>query len=410
MPSLANTLLLPLVLSLVPYVSSTPTGKGCSTGKVGSAVYIQTNEEKNSVVALPIGSDGRLSMGTVTATGGAGSVALGGNGMPVAADTLFSQSSLTVAGNALFVVNAGSNTLSMFSISEKNPTSLTLMGKPMTIPGDFPNTVAASLKNKLVCVATTGKRSGVSCSSFSMSMGLGPMDSLRSFNLNQTTPPMGPPNTVSQVLFSKDENSLYAMVKGDPGKPGTGFAATMKVSESCGAASLSMDMPHTSVISNTALLFGAALVPGDRIVVTDPSFGAAILETSGPMVGLKLSMKTTIPDQKATCWATYSSATGTAFVTDGGVNRLIELNVKDGSIASTLDLSSNGNPGLLDIEAAGNYIYALSPGNGAEVKPAVTVVDVSGGARSGKMIQNFSLSGMAGQRSMGLAVQMKRMK
>ena len=61
-------------------------------------------------------------------------------------------------------------------------------------------------------------------------------------------------------------------------------------------------------------------------------------------------------------------------------------------IVKSLNLT-NGNPGMIDLEAAGNFIYALSPGN-ANVSAAVTVFDVSGGRGSATQIQNFNPVGV----------------
>lgn len=67
---------------------------------VGKAVYFLTNGATNAVVALPIGKDGTLSNGTVTKTGGAGSIAINGRtGQPGLPDALVGQSSVTVVGN-----------------------------------------------------------------------------------------------------------------------------------------------------------------------------------------------------------------------------------------------------------------------------------------------------------------------
>lgn len=66
--------------------------------KVGKAIYFLTNEDTNAVVALPIGQDGKLSKGTVTETGGEGSVAVDGAGQPATPDALVGQSSITVSG------------------------------------------------------------------------------------------------------------------------------------------------------------------------------------------------------------------------------------------------------------------------------------------------------------------------
>ena len=93
-----------LVLASAPFsVLARPSSCGAppKNNTNGKAIYFLTNDKSNAVVALPIGQDGLLrAPGTKTATGGSG-----GNGVtapdnkPAAPDALFSQGSLTVAGN-----------------------------------------------------------------------------------------------------------------------------------------------------------------------------------------------------------------------------------------------------------------------------------------------------------------------
>lgn len=114
-----------------------------------------------------------------------------------------------------------------------------------------------------------------------------------------------------------------------------------------------------------------------------------------------LKGKGAIAGQKATCWGTVSEATRTAFVTDVAINRLVEMSVTDASILSTTDLT-NGDPGLIDLRAAGNFVYALSPGNGT-TQAAVTVVDVFKKVQ----VQHFQLGGMGvGKNAQGMAVKL----
>ncbi|KAK0622379.1 hypothetical protein B0T14DRAFT_428951 [Immersiella caudata] len=408
---LAVSILLGIVFATtVSAAPSRPTGGKSSSG-AAKALYFIANDEANAVVALKVGADGLLSTGSVTPTNGAGSVALGANMQPATPDALVSQSALTIAGNSLFAVNAGSNTLSMLSIDPADPTRLSLVGIPVPIPGEFPNTVAASAKHNLVCVGTTGALSGISCTNFSPTRGLGPMDVLRSFDLNQTTPPVGPTNTVSQVFFSSDESALFTTVKGDPPTNKTGFLSSFPVqkrTKNCkgsapSAATLSTKETR-SVPSGTAVLFGSQSIPGtNRVFATDASFGAALLSID-TSTGQATTLATgSVQGQVATCWVTLSPATGTAFVTDVGVNRLVEMSLDDAKVLSELDLSANGDPGLIDLRAAGNFVYALSPGNGS-TPAAVTVVDVSGGSGTARQAQHFELGGMAGRNSMGMAV------
>ncbi|KAK4186430.1 hypothetical protein QBC35DRAFT_554143 [Podospora australis] len=416
-------LLIPEAAGFPSRNQATPALKNTTTPvTVGKAVYLITNDGINSVVALPVSPDGTVSAGTLTKTGGAGSVALNTNGQPETPDALLSQSALTIAGNFIFAVNAACNTLSMLLISPSDPTSLTLVGQAASIPGDFPNTVAASLRHNLVCVGTTGARSGISCTNFSSSSGLGKMDRLRPFGLNQTTPPVGPFNTVSQTFFSEDESTLFTTVKGDPAANKTGFLSAFSVQGASqsgrgGGNSIGASLARTDTRNSpqgTAVLFGSQVIPGTKanIFATDASFGAAILSVvdsdhrgggGSDTKAAKVLARVEVPGQKATCWATISPATGTAFVTDVGVNRLIEMSLEDASILGELDLSANGDPGLIDLRAGGSFVYALSPGNGT-TEAAVTVVDVSGGKGSAKMVQHFELKGLAGRNAMGMAV------
>ena len=310
----------------------------------------------------------------------------------------------------LFAVNAGSNTLSMFAIDAKDPTKLTMVGQPAQLPGEFPVTVGASAKNNVACVGMTGSTAGISCASFDAKQGLGAMDNLRPFDLGQSTPPVGPTNTVSQVFFSDDQATMFATVKGDPTKNNTGFLASFPVNAAgggCKAASVGAQGQQTSP-EGTAVLFGSAAIPGSSdLFVTDASFGGAVLSMQQAAGGSSQAAgapqvvgKGVVDGQKATCWAAISPATNTAFVTDVGVNHLVEMSLKDASIQSQTDLSANGDPGLIDLKAAGKMVYALSPGNGT-TNAAVTVMD----ATSKKQVQHLDMKalGLDGN-AMGMAV------
>lgn len=278
-----------------------------------------------------------------------------------------------------------------------------MVGKPVAVPGEFPNTVAASQKNKLVCAGTTGAKAGISCASFS-EQGLSQMDQLRPFDIGQSTPPAGPTNTVSQSFFSNDESMLFTTVKGDPAVNNTGFLSVFNVDAGkSGGSALSMRDMRSSP-NGTAVLFGSAAIPNkqDSLFVTDASFGAAILSVDGQ--GKATTAHTqAIEGQAATCWATISGVTNSAFVTDVAKNRVVEMSLDDASIIAQLDLSANGDPGLIDLKSAGSFVYALSPGN-ASTKAAITVLDVSGGKGSMKLAQHFGLDGLAESTAQGMAV------
>ncbi|KAH0431547.1 3-carboxymuconate cyclase [Colletotrichum camelliae] len=386
----------PMLAICVLELVSVAAARACRTpksvsGKMqsGKAAYFITNDQANAIVALPIGPDGHLSEGTITSTGGSGMSSINGmTNQPAAPDGLVSQSAVALAGNYLFTINAGSNTVVMFKIDSASPTKLTMVGQPAIVPGEFPNTVTASETNRLVCVGTTGSKAGVSCTSFSDS-GMGAMDSLRAIALNQTTPPVGPTNTVSQVFFSDDQKTLYATVKGDPVRNNTGFFASYQVGQASGHAAVAQQ-PQRSSPAGTAVLFGSFNIPeSNNIFATDASFGAAVLSVDQSSKIATVKAKGVIDGQKATCWSTFSKASNSAFVTDVGLNRVVEMSLTDASVKNIIDLSSNGDQGLIDLKAAGNFVYALAQGNGT-TSAAVTVLD----AVQKKQVQHLQLQNM----------------
>ncbi|KAL9120009.1 MAG: hypothetical protein Q9187_003439 [Circinaria calcarea] len=342
--------------------------------EVPKAIYFITNDRtSNSVIALPISQDGTLRAGTSTPTGGAGS------------NPLESQGAVHVAGNLLFTLNAGTSTLSLFTISPDSPLDLTPLGPSIPTGGDFPVTLAVSLTLSVVCVGNTGAVAGVACATFSAEKGLGQMDSLRRFDLGQSTPPAGLPNTVSDILFDEGETKLLVTVKGTPEVANPGFLSVFPVVNGVVSTTETRSSPP-----GTGFLFGSVNIPGtNSILATDPTFGAVALNirpnntaTSGAFAR--------IAGQAATCWATVSPSTNTAFVTDAVVNRLVELDLVDLSVITVLNLT-NGNQGMLDLQAAGNFIYALNPGN-ANASSAVAVFDVSEGRGNVKQIQSFAIA------------------
>ena len=302
-------------------------------------------------------------------------------------------------------VNPGSNTISLFTISESDATVLTPVGAPADTMGEFPVSVALTVNKDgmggLACVANTGARAGVSCFDVSASRGLTPLSQgmLIEFNeLGQSTPPRGPLNSVSQTLFSEDGRTLITLVKGDPGPSNTsnplnptGFLSLLPILDGCP----SPENESRSSPNGTAVLFGSAIIPGkNQLFASDAAFGAATI--SLPAAGLpKVLAKTTIANQIATCWAAYSPYTGTGFVTDVAMNRLVEITPSTGAILKIVGLP-NGNPGMQDMVASrAGFVYALAPRKDGEGgKAAVAVVDVRGGGI--KQVQNFEVPGVGG--------------
>ncbi|KIH87985.1 hypothetical protein SPBR_05019 [Sporothrix brasiliensis 5110] len=371
----------------------------------GKAVYVTSNTEHNSVVAIPIARNGSLlvNYATSTATGGRGGNGINPRGMPAGPDALFGQGSITIAGDYLFAVNAGSNTVTMLAIDKHDPTKVTVVGEPAELPGEFPTTVGASDKFNLVCVGLTGAKAGVSCASYSW-YGLGPFDELRPFDLHQTTPPHGPTNTVSHVFFSGDQETVFTTVKGDPAVNNTGFLAAYPVEHIHSSCYATPSVSHKGVISSpegTAVLFGSTPIPDTtNLFATDASFGAVILGIED--YEASTLYKTVIPGQDATCWVAICPATHTAFVTDIRMNRLVEMSLANAEIiGEPIDLTTFSNdPGLTEIRSGGSFVYALSPGNGT-TEAWITVLN----ALTKKPVQHALLTPLGLDRNaMGMAI------
>jgi hypothetical protein len=270
------------------------------------------------------------------------------------------------------------------------------------VPGEFPNTIAASAKHGLVCVGTTGGLAGVSCGCFDENSGIGVLDDLRPFELNQSTPPAGPTNTVSHVFFSEDESRLYATVKGNPAVNSTGFISIFSVEED---ASCSFTLSREDVRSSpegTAVLFGSQIIPGTGdIFATDASFGGAILSVDDTTLKVSTLARGVVENQVATCWVTLAPGTDSAFVTDVATPRLVELSLTDASVVGQLDLSDQDAKGFIDLANSGGFVYILA----ADVAPQILVIDVRRGISLAALAQGFDIAALgAGANSQGFAL------
>ncbi|KAK1021105.1 hypothetical protein LTR33_018568, partial [Friedmanniomyces endolithicus] len=157
---------LPSLLLLVPTVLSASfdirhSHQGDGTAK--AAYFLDNNPSGSAIICLRIGSDGIVNDPVRTSTGGYGAIGTNLTGFPNAVDPLISQGSVTVNGNLLLTVNAGSNTVALLHIDEQDPCQLTLVGPPADTLGEFPISVTYSEQLKTACVLNGGTKAGVSC-------------------------------------------------------------------------------------------------------------------------------------------------------------------------------------------------------------------------------------------------------
>ncbi|KAF4340268.1 3-carboxymuconate cyclase [Fusarium beomiforme] len=323
--------------------------------------FLDSDPQGASVVSFNIGKDGSLGQPQRTSTGGKGLISNNVNGS-VTMDPLFSQGSIIVSGNKLFTVNAGSNTLAAFYIPKENPTHPILLGEPVDTVGTVPNTVAYSPKNKLACVANTGPKPGVQCFTVSSCDGLKPQGNLKPLPvIDQTSPPTGPPNTVSNILFNPSESALFVTIKGNGME--NGFVYAYKVENGHVSEEAVKSQPE-----NLPVAFGMSFISDDSAVISTPAYGAAFVSIAQD---LTVSTKTNIavPKQMATCWTAYSADTGSVYLLDGGVPDITALNTETMAIGRTLQGYAAGK-GNFDAIIGGDKLYVL------QAAPAIAVFDL----------------------------------
>lgn len=128
-------------------------------------------------------------------------------------DPLKAQGGIAISNQYLFAVNSGDGTISMFAIDEYDPTNIVQLGNNTTAGGSYPVSLAVNPQLDIVCVVSSGSVNGLQCFSATLA-GLSPLGPFWSFGLNQTDPPVGPPDTPSDVIFSEDGSQLFVTVKG----------------------------------------------------------------------------------------------------------------------------------------------------------------------------------------------------
>ncbi|KAM5544294.1 hypothetical protein V8D89_001954 [Ganoderma adspersum] len=399
------------VCSAATLVSAFPTGQPyvkmltkASARYPNGAIYFITNDpDENMVVTASIGSDGTLRLDRAVAAGGRGLHGQTANGN-TGPDGLFSQGSVQVSAKnrLLATVNAGSNTVSLFTIDPRKPTSIVPLGDPISSEGEFPQSVAFNSDGSRLCVLNGGAINGVNCFSVDMKRGLVALpNTVRSLNFNQTTPANGPPGTFSQLTFSADDTKLIASYKG---ANGPGFLLTWDVQPTSGA--LSPDYTKVAV-DGVMLPFSLTHIPGENaFLLTDPGRGFEVVDLSGKQRGSAVS----VSGNGATCWGTRSGKTGNYYTVDVGANAVREVHLDENlkaSVVATYTVANGTSP--IDPETATirnkDYLYVLGAGAGvvdtfsldgpAKAKHIATV-DVIGTARAaGLSLSAGNLQGMA---------------
>ena len=145
-------------------------------------------------------------------------------------------------------------------------------------------------------------------------------NTLRYLGFNQTTPAFGPPNTLSDILFSSDDKRLLASYKGNATVPGYILSWDVATDGSLSKGFTKVPLPKGGLAG-----FGMVNIAShaDAIVNVDPGVGLEVVDLSGKSAGSTL----TFNGEMASCWSSYSSVTKNYYATDAGAAVVREVSV-----------------------------------------------------------------------------------
>jgi 6-phosphogluconolactonase (cycloisomerase 2 family) len=306
-------------------------------------VFVQTdNPAGNAVVTYDRAADGTLTQAGTYSTGGAGGVLTGS-----VVDHLASQASLTYDAEhaLLFAVNAGSNTVSVFSVHGDR------LDLQQVVPsfGQFP--VSVTVHDDLVYVLNA--RAGGSVQGYGILFGhLLPIPgSSRALGLNTAATPEFV-NTPGQVAFTPDGSQLIVTTKAN------GSSIDVFGVHRFGY----LDSSPVVNAEPGAVPFAVTFDHAGNLVVTEAGTNAVAtfdLHHNGTLTPLV----TVATAQAATCWIV--GANGQFYASNAGSASVTRLLSGSGG-ALTLAGNTTTDPGSVDASATpnGHYLYVQTGGKG----------------------------------------------
>jgi 6-phosphogluconolactonase (cycloisomerase 2 family) len=314
---------------------------GRSARGADHVVFVQTdNPAGNAVVAYDRAADGTLTEAGTYPTGGNGGVLTGS-----VVDHLASQGSLTYDGrhSLLFAVNAGSNTVSVFSVHRDR------LDLRQVLPsyGEFP--VSVAVHDDLVYVLNA--RAGGSVRAFGIfGEHLFPLGASRALGLNAAATPEFV-NTPGQVAFSPDGEQLIVTTKAN--------GSSIDVFRVGPFGSLSDAVVNAEP---GTVPFAVTFDESGNLVVTEA--GTNALATFALHDDGTLTLLQAVPtNQAATCW--IAGANGQFYASNAGSASLTRVQSGPGGALTVLD-NAGTDPGSVDaaITAPGDYLYVQTGGHG----------------------------------------------
>lgn len=310
-----------------------------TSGKVFTATNTPAG---NELVVLGRAADGSLTLVDRLPTQGAGTGA-----------GLGSQGAVTLSGDGrrVLVVNAGSHTLSLFSLSGARPTLLSVVDSGGLMP------VSVTEHHGLVYVLNAGGSGNVAGFRITPA-GLEPIaGSARALSAAGGTGP-------AQVGFSSDGDTLLVTEKA------TNRLVSWRVDERSGLLSTPVVTPSAGLTP-----FGFAFDNRDRVIVSEAVGGAALASSASSYRFAERKPATPVlvsgpvpTQQTAACWVAvtpngrfaYTGNAGSSSISLYGVDRRGAIELKQAAAG----LTGPAGTGVTDLAVSrhGQSLYALAPG------------------------------------------------
>jgi 6-phosphogluconolactonase len=309
-------------------------------GENGRFVYTMTNAiAGNSVMVFRQASDGSLSP--------VGPVSTGGNGTGAG---LGSQGALTSSRSNrwLLAVNAGSNDVSVFKVSDRG---LTLAS---TTPSGGSMPISVTISGRTVYVLNAGTPNNITGFTLGKDGSLTPIaNSTRALS----TPAAGP----AQVQFNNDGDMLVVTEKG------TNLIDVFPVSH---------DLPGALVTSPSHGItpFGFTFGKRDRLFVTEafggaPDISALSSYDISDSNALQVISGSVSDGQTAACWVVIGASGKFAYVSNTGSKNVSVFRIgKDGNVTALASLGPTPAGGAIDsaFSSGGTFLHVLT-GNAATI-------------------------------------------
>ena len=306
------------------------------------AVYVQTNDPSgNAVVSYRRAADGSLTRVASVSTGG-----LGGTTVSAPTDPLASQGSLVLdrRRGLLYAVNAGSDTVSVFSV---DGTDLTLQ-QVIASGGDFP--VSITTARNLLYVLNAGGEGSVAGFAVAGNHLVRARAATRPLGLANASPPFFL-SSPAQIGLSPDATHLIVTTKVNQAvdvfavAPSGELSAAPAVTNDTGPVPFAFDFDRAG-----------------RLVLSDASGSANAFAVGGD--GSLSAVGSDAPNgQAATCW--IASARGFFYTTNTGSDTITGY-AEDGAgqlrLLSGDGVSARTDGGPIDISATpdGRFLYELN--------------------------------------------------